>query len=258
MRVDRLLSRRSGLKMLVLGAGLVLSAAVLADEVKVAVAANFAGPFQKIAADFTAETGHVAVVSTGSTGKFYAQIKEGAPFEVLLAADDDTPRKLEVDGLAVKGSQFTYAKGKLVLWSPRAGYVDDKGEVLAKGTFEHLALANPKLAPYGAAAVETLKALGLQDALAPKMVQGDNIAQTQQFVATGNAELGFVALSQVAPPDKPLAGSIWIVPAKYYAPILQDAIQLKKGEDNPAATALLKFLKSDKARAVIKSYGYAL
>jgi len=249
----------------VIGLLLKLSAACLlttlawsarADEVQVAVAANFGGPFQKISADFAAETGHKAVVITGSTGKFYAQIKEGAPFEVLLAADDETPKKLEAEGLAVKGQSFTYAKGKLVLWSAKPGYVDANGEVLSKGDYAHLSLANPKLAPYGAAGVETLKALGLYEKVSPKIVLGDNITQAQQFVATGNAELGFVALSQVAPPDKPAVGSWWVVPGKYYTPILQDAALLKKGENNPAAAALLKFLKGDKARAVIKSYGY--
>jgi molybdate transport system substrate-binding protein len=245
-------------KQWVVGALCVVAWSAQADEVKVAVAANFAGPFQKIAADFAAETGHSAVVSTGSTGKFYTQIKEGAPFEVLLAADNETPQKLEEEGLAVKGQHFTYAKGKLVLWSAKAGYVDSQGEVLKKGAFEHLALANPKLAPYGAAGIEVLKALGLYDAVAPKIVQGDNIAQALQFIATGNAELGFVALSQVAPPDKPASGSMWVVPAKFYTPILQDAALLKKGEQNAAAAALLKYLKGDKAKAVIKSYGYEL
>lgn len=235
-----------------------LTTAAQADEVQVAVAANFAAPFQKIAAAFAADTGHTAVAVTGSTGKFYTQIKEGAPFEVLLAADDDTPRKLEDEGLAVKGQRFTYAKGKLVLWSARPGVVDDKGEVLSKGAFAHLALANPKLAPYGAAGVETLKALGVYEAVSAKLVQGDNIAQTFQFVATGNAEIGFVALSQVAAPDKPSVGSWWLVPARLYTPILQDAALLKKGEAKAAAAALLKYLKGDKARALIKSYGYEL
>lgn len=230
----------------------------LADEVQVAVAANFAGPFQKIAAGFAADTGHKAVAITGSTGKFYTQIKEGAPFEVLLAADDETPRKLEDEGLALKGRHFTYANGKLVLWSSKPGVVDEKGEVLSKGSFSRLALANPKLAPYGAAGVETLKALGLYDVVAPRIVQGDNIAQTYQFVSTGNADVGFVALSQVAQPDKPALGSWWVVTARLYAPILQDAALLKKGEASAAATALLNYLKGDKAKAVIKSYGYEL
>lgn len=228
----------------------------MAGEVQVAVAANFAGPFQKIAADFAAQTGHKAVAIVGSTGKFYTQVQQGAPFEVLLAADDETPIKLEAEGLAVKGQHFTYAVGKLVLWSAKPGLVDEQGAVLKKGGFDHLAVANPKLAPYGAAGIEVMKALGVYEALAPKIVQGDNIAQTQQFVATGNAELGFLALSQVAPPDKVVVGSHWLVPAKLYTPILQDAALLTKGAANPAAVALLAYLRSDAAKAVIKAYGY--
>lgn len=229
-----------------------------ADEVQVAVAANFAAPFQKIAVDFAAATGHTAVPVVGATGKFHTQIKAGAPFEVLLAADDETPKKLIDEGFAAKGSAFTYAVGKLVLWSAQPGVVDAQGEVLKKGAFAHLAVANPKLAPYGAAAMETLKALGLSEALAPKIVQGENIAQTFQFVSTGNAELGFVALSQVAQPGKPAVGSHWLVPAKYHTPILQDAVLLNKGVGKPAAQALLSYLRSDAAKAVIQSYGYGL
>ncbi|TAL23642.1 MAG: molybdate ABC transporter substrate-binding protein, partial [Aquabacterium sp.] len=202
-----------------LAAALLLSFAAHAGEVQVAVAANFAAPMEKIAAGFAADTGHKAVVATGSTGKFYTQIKNGAPFEVLLAADDETPKKLEADGLAVAGSSRTYAIGKLALYSTRPGYVDAQGEVLKKGSFQHLALANPKLAPYGAAAMQTLKALGLEQALAPRIVQGENIAQAWQFVATGSAELGFVALSQISNPAQPAAGSWWIVPASLYTPI---------------------------------------
>ncbi len=152
---------------------------------------------QRIAADFERETGHKALVSIGSTGKFYAQITNGAPFEVLLAADEATPKRLEAEGAAVAGSRFAYAIGQLVLWSARPGFVDAEGEVLQKGSFRHLALANPKTAPYGVAAMQTMERLKLLDTLAPRFVQGENIAQTQQFVATGNAELGFVALSQV-------------------------------------------------------------
>lgn len=229
-----------------------------ADEVQVAVAANFAAPFQKIATGFEAATGHKAVAIVGSTGKFYTQIKAGAPFEVLLAADDDTPRKLVAEGLAVKGQTFTYATGKLVLWSSQPGLVDAQGDVLRKGNFSHLSIANPKLAPYGAAAVETLKALGLYDGLTSKIVQGESIGQAHQFVSTGNAELGFVALSQVAPLDKPAAGSVWVVPAKLYTPILQDAALLARGADKAAAQALLSYLRGDAAKAVIKSYGYGL
>ena len=229
-----------------------------ADDVQVAVAANFAAPFQKIAANFEAATGHKAVAIVGSTGKFYTQIKAGAPFEILLAADDETPRKLVDEGLAVKGQTFTYATGKLVLWSPKADGVDAQGEVLRKGNFQHLSIANPKLAPYGAAAVETLKALGLYEGLTSRIVQGESIGQAHQFVSTGNAELGFVALSQVAPPDKPAVGSMWVVPAKLYTPILQDAALLSKGADKPAAQALLSYLRGDAAKAVIRSYGYGL
>ena len=229
-----------------------------AAEVRVAVAANFAAPFEKIAAGFAADTGHKAVAIAGSTGKFHAQIREGAPFEVLLAADDETPRRLEEEGLAVKGRRFTYAKGRLVLWSARPGLVDPRGEVLAKGGFQRLALANPRLAPYGAAAVEALKALGLYDAVQARFVQGDNIAQTYQFVATGNAELGFVALSQLPAAGQPGSGSRWLVPSRLYSPLLQDAALLKKGQANAAAAALLGYLKGAKAGAVIRSYGYEL
>ncbi|NSL54701.1 molybdate ABC transporter substrate-binding protein [Uliginosibacterium aquaticum] len=229
---------------------------VLADEVKVAVAANFTAPMQKIAAEFEKDTGHRAVVSTGATGAFYAQIKNGAPFEVFLSADDETPAKLEAEGAGLKGSRFTYAIGKLVLWSAKAGVVDDKGAVLKKGDFAKLALANPKTAPYGAAAIELMKKQGVFDSLQAKIVQGENISQAFQFVSTGNAELGFVALSQVWQDGALKSGSAWIVPASEYTPIRQDAILLGKGAGKPAAEALLKYLKGDKALAVIKSYGY--
>jgi molybdate transport system substrate-binding protein len=229
---------------------------VFAAEVQVAVAANFTAPMQKITADFEKATGHKAQLAFGATGKFYAQIKNGAPFEILLAADDETPVKLEKEGLAVSGSRFTYAIGQLALWSAKPGYVDDTGTVLKQGAFDHLALANPKLAPYGAAAVETLNKLGLLAALQPKFVQGENIAQTFQFVSTGNAELGFVALSQVYEGGKLKSGSAWIVPSALHAPIRQDAVILARGKGNPAALALMKYLKEDKARAIIKAYGY--
>lgn len=233
-----------------------LAAPALADEVKVAVAANFTAPIQKIAAEFEKDTGHKAVVSTGATGAFYAQIKNGAPFEVFLSADDETPLKLEAEGAGVKGSRFTYAVGKLVLWSARPGYVDDKGEVLKRGDYAKLSLANPKTAPYGAAGVEVLKKLGIFEAVQPKIVQGENISQAFQFVSTGNAELGFVALSHVWENGKLKSGSAWIVPQADYPQIRQDAILLGNGVGKPAADALLKYLKGDKARAIIKSYGY--
>lgn len=240
-----------------LGAALLFVAArAAADDVQVAVASNFAGPMQRIAADFARDTGHHAVVATGATGTFHAQIESGAPFEVLLAADQATPKALEADGFAVAGSRFTYARGTLVLWSARAGYVDPAGAVLKGAGFQHLAIANPKLAPYGLAAMEALGKLALLDALRPKLLYGESIAQAHQFVATGNAELGFVALSQVAVPGVPTGGSYWVVPANLYSPILQDAVLLRKGSSRPAARALCDYLKSAKAREVIRAYGY--
>ncbi len=229
-----------------------------AAQVNVAVAANFTAPMQKIAAQFEKATGHKAILSFGSTGKFYAQIQHGAPFQVLLSADDTTPARLEQEGLGVKGSRFTYAIGKLVLWSKRANVVDDKGEVLKSGTFDRLALADPKLAPYGAAAIQTMTKMGLLAQLTPKFVRGENISQTFQFIATENAQLGFVALSQVYVDGKITEGSAWLVPANLYAPIRQDAIMLSNGRDNAAAMALVNYLKGEQAQAVIRSFGYDL
>lgn len=228
-----------------------------AAEVQVAVAANFAAPMQKIAAAFQADTGHTAVLSSGATGKFYAQISHGAPFAVFLSADDSTPARLEQEGQAVPGSRFTYAIGQLVLWSPQPGMVDARGEVLRQGRFTHLALANPKTAPYGLAAQQTLTALKLWETLTPKRVTGENIAQAFQFVSTGNAELGFVALSQVWQ-DGQIRGSSWRVPPSLYEPLRQDAVLLNPGKDNAAARALLDYLKSDKAKAIIRASGYTL
>ena len=229
-----------------------------AGDVAVAVAANFNVPMQRIAAEFERDTGHRARLSVGATGKFYAQIRNGAPFEVFLAADAATPARLIAEGAAVPGSGFTYALGRLALWSVQPGRVDAQGAVLAQGRFRHLALANPKTAPYGAAAVEVLVGLGLLDALRPKFVQGENIAQAQQFVASGNAELGFVALSQVWHEGRLSEGSVWVVPASLHAPLRQDAVLLLPGRVQPTALALLAYLRSDKARAVIASFGYEL
>lgn len=240
----------------VLIAGLFLSAPLQAAELRVAVAANFTAPMKKIAEAFEQETGHTLALSFGSTGKFYAQIKHGAPFEVLFAADDETPARLEREGEGVAGSRFTYAIGKLVLWSTQPGLVDDQGEVLRSGAFERIALADPKLAPYGAAALQTLNALGLADALARKFVQGENIGQTYQFVATRNAPLGFVALSQVFADERVTEGSAWIVPQTLYAPIRQDALILARGKDNAAAAELMRYLQGDAAQAIIRAYGY--
>lgn len=241
----------------ILLASLIWLGQAYATEVSVAVAANFTAPMQKIAQAFELETGHQAVLSFGTTGAFYAQIKNGAPFEVLLAADEATPAKIEVEGLGVTGSRFTDATGKLVLWSQRPALIDDQGAILRPGQFERIAVANPKLAPYGAAAIETMTNKGVLADVRPKMVQGDNIAQTYQFVATENAELGFVALSQVTSDGKIPEGSAWIVPGDLHAPIRQDAVLLETGKDNPAA-ALLSFLKGKTARGVIHSYGYEL
>lgn len=229
-----------------------------AAEVQVAVAANFTAPMQKIVASFEQATGHQVKIAFGATGKLYAQIKNGAPFQILLAADDETPAKLEQEGLGVPGTRYTYATGKLVLWSARPDVVDAKGEVLAKGAFNKIAVANPKTAPYGAAALEVLDKLGLRAAVEPKFVQGENISQTHQFVTTGNAELGFVALSQVWKDGKLISGSAWVVPASMHTPIRQDAILLAPGKGSAAAQALLAWLKSDAARTIIRSYGYDL
>ena len=234
-----------------------LATSAHADEVAVAVAANFTAPMQKIAAQFEKDTGHKAMLSFGATGKFYAQINNGAPFGILLAADDTTPEKIAKEGKGVDASRYTYAIGQLVLWSKQAGYVDDKGAVLKTGDYQHIAVANPKLAPYGQAAMETLDKLGLSAQVNPKIVQGENIGQTYQFAASGNAQLGFVALSQVMGGGKIREGSAWVVPESMHEPIRQDAILLNTAKDNVAAKALLDYLKSDKARTIIKSYGYA-
>ncbi|MGQ3323377.1 molybdate ABC transporter substrate-binding protein [Pseudomonas brassicacearum subsp. neoaurantiaca] len=230
--------------------------AVQAAEVQVAVASNFTAPIQAIAADFEKDTGHKLVAAYGATGQFYTQIKNGAPFEVFLAADDTTPAKLESEGDTVKGSRFTYAVGTLALWSAKDGYVDSQGQVLKHNDFQHLSIANPKAAPYGLAAIQVLDKLGLTAQVKSKLVEGQNITQAYQFVSTGNAELGFVALSQVYKDGKVTGGSAWIVPAELHDPIKQDAVILNKGRDNPAAVALVDYLKGPKAAAIIQTYGY--
>jgi len=224
-----------------------------AGEARIAVASNFATVMPYLAERFRQETGHELIVSTASTGKLYAQIIHGAPFDVFLAADDDYPRRLEQEGRAVPGSGSTYAVGRLALWSPRAGYVDAQGGVLKQGGFRKLAVANPRLAPYGEAAREALGKLGLWSGLQPKMVFGENIAQTYQFVASGNADLGFVAYSQI----NGGAGSHWLVPATLHSPLRQDAVLLNRGQDNPAARAFLAFLRSPAATGIIESQGYS-
>lgn len=229
-----------------------------AAEVRVAVAANFAAPMQAIAAILEKTTGHRAELVSGATGKLYAQAANGAPFDVFLSADDETPLRMEREGLAVPGTRFTYAQGALVLWSAQPGLVDAQGQVLKTGSFRRIALAQPKTAPYGAAAMQALQKMGLAQQLAPRMVFGESLGQTYTFVATGNAELGFVALSQVLEGGKPKAGSLWRVPASLHDPIVQDAVLLHRGRDNPAAAALLALLKSERIRALVRSYGYSV
>jgi molybdate transport system substrate-binding protein len=237
---------------------LLASFAAAAAQVRVAVAANMTAPIARIAEGFQAATGHHAVVALGSTGKFYAQIRNGAPFEVLLAADAATPQRLETEGLAQPGTRFTYAVGQLVLWSAQPGVVDAGGEVLKQPPRGPLAIADPKLAPYGAAAVETLQNLGVYAAWQPHLVQGESIGQAYQFAASGNAPLGLVALSQVMRDGRVARGSAWIVPADLHAPIRQDAVLLKAGANNPAAKAFLDYLRSEPARAVLRAAGYAV
>lgn len=237
-------------------AGFLAIAPAHAAETNVAVAANFTAAAKEIASAFHDATGHDAILSFGSSGKLYTQMANGAPFQVFLSADAERPEKAEKDGLAVEGTRFTYAVGKIVLVSTDPKLVDDKGEVLKKpGSFTKLAIANPETAPYGAAAIEAMKALGVYDAIAPKIVQGDSIAQTYQFVVTGNAQLGFAALSQIVGED---SYSKWVVPSDLYTPIKQDAVLLKTGADSEAAKAFIEFLKGDKAKAIIEKYGYGL
>ena len=245
-------------RLLILVITMTLPMMTMAGEVSVAVASNFTAPMKVIAQAFERDTGHKAILSFGATGQFYAQIKNGAPFTVLLAADDETPARLEREGVAVLGTRFTYATGKVVLWSKKADLVDAKGEILKTGKFDKLALANPKLAPYGAAAMQILEKMNLTKQLGPKLVEASNIGQTFQFVSSGNAALGFVALSQVFENGKLKEGSGWVVPSNLYSPIKQDAVLLTSGKANVAAQALLQYLRSDKAKAIIVSFGYDL
>jgi molybdate transport system substrate-binding protein len=236
-----------------LAAGL-LAGPVQAGQTNVAVAANFTDAAKEIATAFKVKTGHDAVLSFGSSGQLYTQITQDAPFQILLSADDERPKKAVDDGLGVASSRFTYAIGKLVLWSKSPDVV--KGaDTLKANAFTKLSIANPAAAPYGVAAIEALKALKLYDTLSPKIVQGNSIAQAFQFIDTGNAELGFIALSQLAGNN---SGSRWMVPQDLYTPIRQDAVLLKKGADNEAATAFMAFLKGPEASAIIQKYGYVL
>ena len=251
------------LRLLWVLAGSLIGAATQAGEVMVAVAANFTAPMQKIAQAFEQDTGHKAQLAFGATGKFYAQIKNGAPFAVLLAADDETPARIEKEGLAVAGTRFTYATGRLALWSKSPNLVDDKGEVLRSNSLNKIgihkiAIADPKLAPYGIAAMEVINKMGVQAVVTPKLVQGESIGQAYQFVSTENAQLGFVALSQISFDGRITQGSAWVVPQSMHTPLKQDALLLNPGKDNAAAHALLKYFQADKAKTIIRQYGYAL
>lgn len=224
-----------------------------AAKTHVAVAANFTEPAREIAAGFEKATGHKAVLAFGASGAFFTQISHGAPFEIFLSADAERPAKAEKEGLAVPDTRFTYAIGQLVLYSATPGLVDGKGAVLKTGRFDKIAIADPATAPYGTAAVETMIRLGVHDALKSKVVTGSSTAQTYQFVSTGTAQLGFIALSQVSMAS---GGSRWIVPARLHTPIDQQAVLLKSGEKNPAARAFIRYLKSRAARAIIRRFGY--
>ncbi|MDD3449969.1 MAG: molybdate ABC transporter substrate-binding protein [Gammaproteobacteria bacterium] len=245
--------RRHRLPLLLITA-LLAATGARAGEVSVAVAANFKATLEEVGAAFTRATGHQVLASSGSTGKLYTQITQGAPFAVLLAADSARPERLEREGHAVAGSRFTYAVGRLVLWSPDPDRVDAEGAVLRDPGLQRLAIANPRSAPYGAAAQEVLEGLGLWDALQPRLVRGENIGQTFQFVASGNAPLGFVALAQVRAGGQP--GSQWLVPQALHAPIEQQAVLLGSGANNPAARAFLDYLRGPEAVAIIERYGY--
>lgn len=227
-----------------------------AGEVTVAVAANFSAPMHRIAALYGRDTGHRATLVVGGTGQFYAQIRNGAPFDVLLAADDETPARLERDGFGVRGTRFTYAVGRLVFWSRQPGVIDARGDVLRSGRVERVAIANPRLAPYGAASIEVLTRLGVLAQLQPHLVQGENIAQAYQMVASGNAPAGFVALSQVSVDGHIAQGSAWIVPEHLHEPIRQDALLLSRARGNPAALELLRYLRGAAALDVMRGFGY--
>ena len=228
-----------------------------AEEALVAVAANFAGAVEAIGKDFTKDTGHTIQVTTGATGKLYAQISEGAPFTILLSADAKTPAKLEGEGAAVPGTRFTYAVGRLSLWSADEARIgDDPKAALTSAETLHVAIANPDLAPYGVAAREALTAMGLWETIQPKIVMGENIGQTFSMVESGAAQMGFIATSAIEVPGSTPEGSRYDVPQSMFRPIKQDAILLKAGEGNEAAIAFLDYLKGDKAKTIISSFGY--
>jgi molybdate transport system substrate-binding protein len=239
-------------------ASLAVSISAHSAEIRVAVAANFAQPMKEIAAEFQKDSGYQVSLTQGATGKFYAQISNGAPFDLLLSADDETPTRLVNEGKAVSTSQFTYVIGRLALWSPQVELVDQGGQVLKSDKYQHLAIANAKVAPYGRAAVQVLQKMGILLKVEPRVVQGESIAQAFQFVSSGNAQLGFVALSQVFEGGKIKPGSAWVVPESFHDQLKQDAVLLNSAKDSPAAKALLAYLRSDKATKIIQHYGYNL
>ncbi len=229
------------------------------NEIHVAVAANFYNPFRQIVKLFEEKTDHQVKIISGSTGKLYAQIRHGAPFELFLAADSRRPRLLEKEGDAVPGTRLTYALGRIALWSADSAMISPVGTAtLRQKNFSHLAIANPKTAPYGKAAVQTLKQLGLWSQIRPQVVQGENISQTFQFVSSENAQLGFVARSQILDPKNSRKGSRWDVPESFHDPLEQDVVLLQRGKDNPGAQALWRFLREDAAQRIITNYGYEL
>lgn len=244
------------LRTTVVAIALLTSTLTCAAEIRVAVSANFTHTMKEITAVFEKDTGYKVALTQGSTGKLYAQISQGAPFDVFLSADDETPGKLAREGKAVAGTQFTYAVGRLALWSPKGDLVDDGGQVLKTDKFRFVAIANARVAPYGRAAVQVMQKLGVLSLVEPRVVQGESITQTFQFVATGNAQLGFVALSQIMNNGKIIPGSTWIVPDSMHESLKQDAILLKSGKNATAAIALLNFIKSDKAKKIIAGHGY--
>jgi molybdate transport system substrate-binding protein len=244
-----------GLQVIALLLGLLVLTPSAAETLRVAVASNFSTTLEALAKDFEQRSSHELILASGSTGKHYAQIINGAPFDLFFAADVRRPKLLERQQHAVAHSRFTYAIGKLVLWSARTGYVDPAGEILSSDDYRRLAIANPRLAPYGQAAREVLQRRKLFKSVQPRLVRGENIAQTYQFIASGNAELGFIALSQLHRPDREITGSWWIVPEEFYSPIEQQAVLLR---DTPAAQEFVAYIKSNPARQIIRTYGYAV
>ena len=227
-----------------------------ADDIYLAVATNFTAAMKEIVTKFEQSHEHKVITSFGSSGKIYAQIKHGAPFQLFFSADQTKPEILEQEGFTVSGSRFTYAIGALALWSIKPNFVGNDFSRLQTNSFNKLALANPKLAPYGVAALEVLDALKLKQFTEAKWVQGENIAQTYQFVATGNADLGFVALSQIMDKGHIQAGSSFIIPRQLYSPIRQDAVLLKRAKTSAGAKALHDYLKSAEAKNIIHAFGY--